>query len=65
LCWVSWVRLDGRDGRLFGRELGGERYRAGCVRPDLTGRTDERSNKFRVPQTRSENINVISFNCQV
>jgi hypothetical protein len=64
-CWVSWVRIDGLEGRRFGgvagcgtdivlgeraiidgsygrlfcRQLGGERYRAGCVGSVLMGRT--------------------------
>ena len=28
-CWVSWFRLDGTDGRLFGRELGAGKISCG------------------------------------
>ena len=36
---MSWVKLDGTDGRLFGRELGGEGYCAASFGSDFTGRT--------------------------
>ena len=36
---MSWGRLEGTDGRLFGTQPGREGYRSGCVVADLKGRT--------------------------